>query len=124
MAPLAYLAVGAIAAVLVIGLRARTGDLAFEDRGLCRARARWAAESAIARARSYLAAGFVPGALRGTLDDSAGYALEVSRDSGAVVLKATGTCAKKDDRNVRAVVTAKLEGAGTRWRITTWSETP
>lgn len=129
MSPLAYLVVGAIAIVFAVGLRARTAELDVEGRSLCRAKARWAAESAIARARADLGSGKMPAAINGTLStagDPIGvrYQLDVGRGAGSVVLEAQGTCTQSGDRPVIASIVAELKGGGSRWKVVDWSEPP
>lgn len=127
MTPLAYLIVASIAVVASVGLRARTAELDVEARTLCRAKARWAAESAIARGRAELSAGRMPTIMTGVLSTAGEsievrYRLDVGRGGGGVVLEAEGTCARKTDRVVRAAIAAELRGGGTRWKVVEWSE--
>jgi hypothetical protein len=129
MSPLAYLIVASMGIVAAVGLRARTGELPVEARALCRAKARWAAESAIARGRAELGAGRMPSSITGVLS-SAGdntdvrYRLDVGRGGGVVVLEAHGACTKSGDRPVRSSIIAELKGGGTRWKVLAWSELP
>lgn len=127
MTPLAYIVIGAIAVVFAVGLRARSAELDAEPRSACRAKARWAAESAIARARADLASGKMPATIAGTLS-SAGdpigvrYRLDVGRGGGSVVLEAEGVCTRAGDRPVIASIVAELKGGGSRWKVVDWSE--
>lgn len=123
----ALILVGTSAVVAAILLRARSSELEVEPRSFCRTQARWAAESAIARARAELGAGKLPGPSGGVLS-SAGeraevrYRLDVARGGGSVVLEAEGSCTRKDDRPTKVSISAELKGGGTRWRVVSWVE--
>lgn len=107
----ALMAISGLTVVITIGFRARDRELDFEDRGLQRAQARWAAESAIARSQSR---GFstVQGELAST-EVCARVRYQVRRTPQGT-LQATGWCG--DARPV----TIEVRVAG--GRIVSWSE--
>lgn len=128
MAPLAYFAVATIAIVVALGIAARRSDLAFESRGLERAQARWAAESALARAMAELSAGRLPsnmsGPLKGSTCAEVRYALKVERSPRGVSLIGEGLCQENGrSRPARSRITALARGSGNQWRFAEWNET-
>lgn len=129
---LALMVVAAIGALASAGLEARTRDLGFEERGLCRAQARHAAESAVAVGRAALAAGHAPptaGALRGAEGFTIGWALRTRRLSEQVLLEAEGTCSSpgpgalaRHPHTSRASLEVRLQPQSGRWRVVSWRE--
>lgn len=123
------LVLAAVTALIVIGLDRRTADLELEGRALCRASARSAAESALARGQGALEQGTLPRALQGTLSGSGKsevrYALDVERSHEAPALIATGTCVLREGaRPIEHRVRVGLERRGGRWEATSWREGP
>ena len=120
----ATMVVLALAAVATVGLHARTRDLGFEARSLRRHQARWAAESAVARARARRAAGLaidVQGNLpKHLVCDRIRYsAVAPARDR----VVATGICVRAGRSDVRMAIDVRLQGEG-RGRIVDWREAP
>jgi hypothetical protein len=104
-------AVTAIGVLLAIAISARTTELGFEGRSLCRVRARWAAESAIARGRAGSSN------LNARLDAVTTYQLRIHREGGALRLLGTGVCTA-EHRSSSVTIDALLSGD----RIVEWHE--
>jgi hypothetical protein len=116
-----------VSVLAAVVLRARTAELDTEARSFCRTQARWAAESGINRARAELAQGKLPGPTGGVLSTAGEsaevrYRLDVGRNGSSIILEAEGSCVRRNDRPVRASITAELKGGGTRWRVIAWAE--
>lgn len=116
------MAVAALAVVVTVGFNSRSRDLSFEARSLRRHQARWAAESALARARARRAKN-QRSEVSGTLPphlvcDEVGYR---SSEDIAGTIRAQGWCRRDGRRDVRAVIRVKLTGRG-RGRIVSWQE--
>ncbi len=113
--------------VITIGLWSRRADLAFEGRGLCRLRAHWAAEAAVARAHAQLELGFFPGRVQGRLQTEDPrievlYWLRSEKEGRQVRVQATGACRAKGDRKVEKRLRVEFKGGGRRWRLVRWAE--
>ncbi|MEQ9495326.1 MAG: hypothetical protein RIT81_00675 [Deltaproteobacteria bacterium] len=112
----------ALTAVLMLGYGFRDTERSFADRTRCRAAARWAAESAVARGRARLARGGAPSHLSGDLD-GASYALVATPAGQGWNLVATGTCEAPGARvEQRAHVT--LRRTGGKWEVATYTLMP
>ena len=118
----ALMVVVALATVTTIGLSARTRDLGFEARSLRRHQARWAAESALARARMRREAGR-PETVEGRLPTSR--ACETltyqTRRLADKRLAAVGTCYRSGRADIHARITVRWTGPG-RGQLASWSE--
>ena len=106
----ALAAVTAIGLLMVAAMSARTNDLSFEERTLCRVRARWAAESAIAHGRAAKAA-----SLEGKLDDVTTYRFTSRPENGARRLEGIGTC-KMDHASEVTIRALETNGKILEWR--------
>lgn len=104
------MALAALGAVVLVGLDARVHEQDIASRARCRAAARWAAESAVARGRARLARG-LRGGLSGELAGGARYRLAARATRGGVVLEGTGRCAARG-RAIEQVVRVKVDRRG------------
>jgi hypothetical protein len=125
----ALLTVLALAALVAVGFEIRSNELPFEPRTLCRAAARSAAESALARGRSRIAKeGSVRASIRGTLDGGPEHA-EVTYQTEAKLIgrswlfSARGTCTIRGERSRTVEITAQI-AADPEARIESWRESP
>ncbi len=123
----AMMVVLGVSAVITIGLWSRRSDLGFEGRGLCRLRAHWAAEAAVAQAHAQLELGFFPGKVQGRLQTGDPrveviYWLRSKKEGRLIKVQATGSCRAKGDRKVEKRLRVEFQGAGRRWRLDRWSE--
>jgi hypothetical protein len=107
----ALAAVTAIGFLMVAAMSARTNDLSFEERTLCRVRARWAAESAIAHGRATGAA-----SLEGKLDDVTTYRFSSARSGAHRKLEGTGTCKMEHASEVTIRALEGANGSLLEWR--------
>lgn len=112
---LALAVVAAFGTVIAVGLSLRANDLAFEPHSLCRAAARSAAESGIARLRGGASA--ARGALPG---GPAGATVGYEASSRGAVLSSAGRCALPGRRATEVRIEAAIEGG----RVTRWRESP
>ena len=112
---LALMVVAAFGTIIAVGLAQRANDLSFEPRSLCRAAARQAAESGIARLRARPGR---PGVLEGRLEggpSGARVSYTTSASGGRVV--STGRCALPEGRASDVRIAALLsQGAVVAWR--------
>lgn len=114
----ALMVILALGILVSVTMRARTRDLAFEDRTLCRVRARWAAESAVARMRAAVPGG---GRLSGTLEGGVSYRVSAVRaPDGTLALEAIGRC--EVTRPVEVRIEATLARGGRT--VLDWEEGP
>ena len=115
-------AVGAVAILLGVVYRARTNDLAFEERSLARAQAHWAAESAVARVRGRLYEGRRATDLSGQLEDGVRYSVKVRRIDAGYAIEATGEAAGRRGYVARARIEAEIHRRGGDFVTRAWRE--
>ena len=122
---LALAVAGSFAAMVSVGMRARARELTLPERNLCRARARWAAESAIARGRGQLAARGSATAAFGELEPSGPgvrYTLAVERAGEGLVMRAEGACTSPSGGELRHTVRAVFTRPSRDWVLSSWDE--
>lgn len=107
------MAIFAITAVLMLGYGFRDTERPISDRTRCRAAARWAAESAIARGRAQVEQGRTPSRLRGDLA-GATYTLVATRSADGWNFVGTGVC-EAEGRRVEQVAHVKLKRESGAW---------
>lgn len=122
-AGMAVLAVMALTATIWSGHGHRTDELPFADRARCRAAARWAAESAIARGRAQIDAGAPPAERGGQLPGRVRYRLEVRAEKESLQLTGIGYC-RHSRGLVSTQVVATFERDGPKWVASDWRELP
>ncbi|MBK8010247.1 MAG: hypothetical protein IPK13_02805 [Deltaproteobacteria bacterium] len=125
----ALMVCGAITALVLVGLNARSSEISQRWRGLCRLRSRWAAESAIARAEGRLPALArslvrMEGVIDGSAPLSTSYSASVTRTKNGFAIEAQGICTH-DARSVTSNIRVHLRRTSSgRWEKIEWVEAP
>ncbi|MCB9655636.1 MAG: hypothetical protein H6729_16050 [Deltaproteobacteria bacterium] len=126
---MALLVSASIAALVTVGLDARSTEAIDQGRGLCRLQSRWAAESAVVRIEAQLLRAGARSHLRvdGTLTttpNTAEYRAEGSRSGGKVSIEAVGSC-NRSQRHQTIVTRLEVDLEQTpkgQWVRTRWLE--
>ena len=112
----ALMATLAVASVFVVGIRARTADLEFEDKTLARIQARWALRSTILMSAKRLRLGEKPylGAIRmgSKVWCRATVSPRQDKDEGIWLLRARARCRYPKDRSIQFELTRKVSERG------------
>lgn len=119
----------ALAAVVIVALRARGSQLSFEERSLDRVCSRWAAESGLALLSSHLATGHRPEKLRGDLPAAAPFSEAryrvTTKNSGLTVeAEIEGVCVSKSGRPSLLTLSVALAPGKGGYKVKRWQEGP